>query len=346
MEPRFMATAIGSLPHTDTGAACRLMLENLTGMPPWPQLPARCFLENMYAQYSEGLPGIRVDESARRVWFQSDEMTADELEEFYRLVIEEDLDSFAVSERYAAGLAGFLGGEFEEELEGRPFIKGQVTGPVTFGLTVSDQAGRASLYDGTLEQAIVKGLNLKARWQSRELKRAAPEADVVLFFDEPYLVSVGSALVGVTREQVIRDIKECIAGCGADVTGIHCCGNTDWSILFEVGVDIVNFDAFGCLEGFTAYHREIEAHISRGGVIAWGVVPDSEKAIGLSAGGLADILEGAFDTLEGRGIDRETLARQSIVTPACGLGPTSVEAAGAALSLTGELSNLLRMRYF
>ncbi|MBU4240419.1 MAG: methionine synthase, partial [Actinobacteria bacterium] len=83
-----------------------------------------------------------------------------------------------------------------------------------------------------------------------------------------------------------------------------------------------------------------------GGVIAWGIVPDSEKAIGLSAGGLADILEGAFDTLAGRGIDREMLARQSIVTPACGLGPTSVEAAEAALSLTGELSNLLKMRYF
>ena len=346
MEPRFMATAIGSLPNAGAGPACRLMLDSLPEMPAWPQLPKRSFLENMYVQYSEGLPGITVDETAERVWFQADEMTSDELEEFYRSVIEEDLDRFAISPRYAAGLAGFLGDEFSGELRGRPYVKGQVTGPVSFGLTVTDQDRRAALYDETLEQAIVKGLNLKARWQCRALKQAVPGAEVVLFFDEPYLVSVGSALLGVTREQVTGDMKECIKGCGADVTGMHCCGDTDWSMVFETGVDIVNFDAFDCMEGFIAHHQEIDRHLGRGGVIAWGVVPNCDKAQALRVDGLADMLEGAFDTLEDRGIDRETLARQSMVTPACGLGPTSVEAAEAALSLTGELSGLLKERYF
>ena len=346
MEPRFMATAIGSLPHVDAGRACRLMLDCLPEMPAWPQLPKRSFLENMYVQYSEGLPGITVDETAERVWFQADEMTSDELEEFYRSVIEEDLERFAISDRYAAGLAGFLGGEFSGDLQGRPYIKGQVTGPVSFGLTVTDQDRRAALHDETLEQAIVKGLNLKARWQARALKQAVPGAAVVLFFDEPYLVSVGSALVGVTSEQVTRDMRECVVGCGADITGMHCCGNTDWSMVFETGVDIINFDAFECLEGFTAYHREIGEHVGRGGVIAWGVVPNSGKVQTVGAMELAGMLEGAFDMLEGRGVDREALARQSMVTPACGLGPTSVEAAEAALSLTGELSDLLKERYF
>jgi len=341
-----MATAIGSLPHVDAGAACRLMLDSLPEMPAWPQLPKRSFLENMYVQYSEGLPGITVDEAAERVWFQSDGITPDELEEFYRSVIDEDLERFAISDRYAAGLAGFLGGELSRELQGRPYVKGQVTGPVSFGLTVTDQDRRAALHDEILEQAIVKGLNLKARWQAGALKQAVPGAAVVLFFDEPYLVSVGSALVGVTREQVTRDMRECVAGCGADITGMHCCGNTDWSIVFETGVDIINFDAFECLEGFTAYHREIGEHVGRGGVIAWGVVPNSGIAETVGAEELADMLEGAFDMLEGRGIDRETLARQSMVTPACGLGTTSAPAAGAALSLTGELSGLLKERYF
>ena len=346
MEPRFLATAIGSLPYTDTGAACRVMLETLPEMPAWPQLPKRSFLENMYVQYSEGLPGITVDEAAERVWFQSDGITPDEMEEFYRSVIDEDLERFAISDRYAAGLAAFLSGGFAGELRGRPYIKGQVTGPITFGLTVTDQDRRAALYDETLEQAIVKGLNLKARWQARALKQAVPGAAVVLFFDEPYLVSVGSAMVSVTSEQVTRDMRECVRGCGADITGIHCCGNTDWSIVFETGVDIINFDAFECLEGFTAYHQEIGEHVGRGGIIAWGVVPYNEKVWTVGVVELADMLEGAFDMLEGRGIDRETLARQSMVTPACGLCSTSVEAAGAALSLTGELSVAMKERYF
>jgi methionine synthase II (cobalamin-independent) len=345
MEPQFTMTAIGSLPHTDPGQACALMLDALPEMSTWPQLPRRSFLENMCAQYSEGLPGIRVIEEDGRTWFQVDESLDSELEGFYQAVIDEDLDRFAMSKEYAAGLHYFLSGEFSAELENRPFVKGQVTGPISFGLTVTDQQGRASLYNETLEQVIVKGLKLKSRWQSYALKRAAPGAKVVMFFDEPHLVSVGSALISVSREQVIRDIKECLDGSGADLTGVHCCGNTDWSLLFETGVDIVSFDAFDYVNQFIAYNEEINEHIKRGGTIAWGIVPNDERAFGETGDVLAGIIESAFDMLEGRGIDRTAIARQSMVSPACGLGPASIEVAEHALALLEEVSGILRERY-
>jgi len=344
-EPQLLSTAIGSLPHTDPGQACALMLDALPEMPTWPQLPRRSFLENMYAQYSEGLPGIRVIEEDGRIWFQVDEDLDAELEGFYQAVIDEDLDRFAMSEEYAAGLHYFLSGALSYELGGLEFVKGQATGPISFGLTVTDQNRRASLYNETLEQVIVKGLALKARWQSRELRKAAPGAKVVMFFDEPYLVSVGSALISVSREQVVRDISDCITGSGADINGVHCCGNTDWSVLFETGVDIVNFDAFDFLDNFIAYDGEIKAHVRRGGVIAWGIVPNDERAFDETGEMLAGVIEGAFDTLEARGVERAALARQSIVSPACGLGPASVEVAERALALLAEVSGILRERY-
>ena len=328
-EPQLLSTAIGSLPHTDPGQACALMLDALPEMPTWPQLPRRSFLENMYAQYSEGLPGIRVIEEDGRIWFQ----------------VDEDLDRFAVSEEYAAGLHYFLSGALSYELGSLEFVKGQATGPISFGLTVTDQNRRASLYNETLEQVIVKGLALKARWQSRELRKAAPGAKVVMFFDEPYLVSVGSALISVSREQVVRDISDCITGSGADINGVHCCGNTDWSVLFETGVDIVNFDAFDFLDNFIAYDGEIKAHVRRGGVIAWGIVPNDERAFDETGEMLAGVIEGAFDTLEARGVERAALARQSIVSPACGLGTASVEVAERAMALLAEVSGILRERY-
>jgi methionine synthase II (cobalamin-independent) len=320
------------------------MLDALPDMPTWPQLPKRSFLENMYVQFSEGLPGVRVDEDNGRIWFQVDESLDADLEGFYQAVIDEDLDRFAMSEEYAAGLHYFLSGALEAELEDKPFVKGQVTGPISFGLTVTDQNRRASLYNETLEQAIVKGLTLKSRWQSYALRRAAPKAEVVMFFDEPYLVSVGSALISVGREQVIRDINECLEGSGADLTGVHCCGNTDWSLLFETSVDIVNFDAFDYLDSFIAYNDEINEHVKRGGMIAWGVVPNDERAFDETGEMLAGIIEGAFDTLEARGVDRAALARQSIISPACGLGPTSVEAAERVLFLLEDVSGTLRER--
>ncbi|NIV33365.1 MAG: hypothetical protein GWN58_29140, partial [Anaerolineae bacterium] len=45
------SVAAGSLPHTDSAAACRLALSTLD-IPTWPQLPRLSFLENMYVQYS------------------------------------------------------------------------------------------------------------------------------------------------------------------------------------------------------------------------------------------------------------------------------------------------------
>ena len=343
--PQYTMTAIGSLPHIDPVQACALMLDALPDMPTWPQLPKRSFLENMYVQFSDGLPGVRVDEDNGRIWFQVDESLDADLEGFYQAVIDEDIDRFAMSEEYAAGLHYFLSGALEAELEHKPFVKGQVTGPISFGLTVTDQNRRASLYNETLEQVIVKGLTLKSRWQSYALRRAAPGAQVVMFFDEPYLVSVGSALISVGREQVVRDISECLEGSGADLTGVHCCGNTDWSILFETGVDIVNFDAFEYLDGFIAYNEEINEHVKRGGLIAWGVVPNDERAFDETGEMLAGIIESAFDTLEARGVDRAVLASQSIISPACGLGPTSVEAAERALFLLEDVSGTLRKRY-
>ena len=344
--PQFAITTIGSLPHADPGEACSLMLDALPEMPAWPQLPKRSFLENMYAQYSEGLPGIRVDEENGRILFQVDESLEAELERFYQAVIDEELERFAISEEYAAGLQYFVSGPFLPELEKRAFVKGQVTGPISFGLTVTDQSRRASLYNETLEQVIVKGLTLKSKWESQVLRRAAPGAKVVMFFDEPYLVSVGSALINVSREQLIRDIKECLEGSGADLTGVHCCGNTDWSILFETGVDIVNFDAFDYLDRFIAYGEEIKEHIQRGGMIAWGVVPNDERVFDGTGEMLAGIVESAFDILESRGIDRLALANQSMITPACGLGSASVEVAERVLYLLADVSGTLRKRYW
>lgn len=337
--------AIGSMPHKEAERATRLMLEAFPDVASWPQLPGRGFRENMYAQYSEGMPGIVVDAEAGRIWFQADETLPGKLEEFYQAVVDEDLDRFRMSPGYAAGLDLLTGGAFAGELAGRRYVKGHTTGPVSFGLTVTDQNRRASIYDETLEQAIVKALALKGAWQSRELRRAAPGARVVMFYDEPYLHSVGSALISVSREQVVADIGECLRGCGADLTGIHCCGNTDWSMVFETGVDIVHFDAYEYLEPFVAYAGDIAAHLERGGALAWGVVPKDEEVFEVTAGKLVASLEGAFDALAGAGIDRELLAGRSLVSPSCGLGSATVEVAGRALELTREVSDAMRGRY-
>ena len=56
-----MATAIGSLPHRDAGAAAALVLRCLPELPAAPQLPIRTPLEGFVAQWARAIDGIRVE---------------------------------------------------------------------------------------------------------------------------------------------------------------------------------------------------------------------------------------------------------------------------------------------
>ena len=101
---------------------------------------------------------------------------------------------------------------------------------------------------------------------------------VICFIDEPILSAFGSSTyVSVKREDVVALISEVIDAVHAEgaIAGIHCCGNTEWSILIDAGVDIVNFDAFGYGETIALYPDAVSRFITGGGLIAWGVVPTS-----------------------------------------------------------------------
>ena len=40
--------------------------------------------------------------------------------------------------------------------------------------------------------------------------------------------------------------------------GVHCCGNTDWSILLKTKMDILNFDAYAYAQSVALYPDEIK----------------------------------------------------------------------------------------
>jgi methionine synthase II (cobalamin-independent) len=52
-----------------------------------------------------------------------------------------------------------------------------------------------------------------------------------------------------------------------------------------------------------------------------------------------------LEELAGKGFDRSVLARQALVTPACGLGSLSRAQAETVLELTREVSELARREF-
>lgn len=327
--------AAGSLPHQDPADACQLILDQLD-IPIWPQLPKRSFLENMYVQYSERFPGAVV--ANERIYVDRDRDLDPDLEQLYVAYLMEELDFAAISPAYAAGLHHFLGLDLDEP----PVIKGQVTGPVSWGLTVVDQKRRPTLYDDILAEAIAKHLRLKATWMEQELRKLSPQT--IIFVDEPYMSSFGSAYVSLSRDQVLTLMDEVFAGIEG-LKGVHCCGNTDWSLLLSTSADILNLDAYGYAESLALYPDEVSAFLERGGMIAWGIVPASDEALNETVDSLVERFQEALGLLMAKGLHRDDLLAQSLITPSCGCGPVEVETAERVFELTSSVSQALQERY-
>ncbi len=332
-----LATAVGSMPHIDPKEACHLVTTFLPQIPAWPQLPQRSFLENMYVQFSQGFPGVVIEEE--RIYVDRAKDLEQLLEQLYTAYVENELGKYALTPDYAAGLYAFLEAELGEPLA----VKGQITGPISWGLTVTDQERRPIIYDETLADALAKHLRLKAAWQERKLKVICP--NTIIFVDEPYMASLGSAFVSLPQERVVPLLEEVFGGIGG-LKGVHCCGNTDWSLLLKTSLDILNIDAYNYDYTIALYPDEVKAFLERGGVIAWGIVPSDERELkGETAKSLLERLEEAMGTLDRKGINFRFLMERCLLTPSCGLGSVSPEAAVWALELLAGVSTELRKRY-
>jgi methionine synthase II (cobalamin-independent) len=297
----------------------------------------------MYIQYSEGLPILKISEEKRSLVISSTSDVESELVTFYDRYFTQDINYFSISRDYAPGLYTMLELIDQGAARDASYIKGQTIGPITFTAGITDLDGKPVLHNPELVEAMVRGLAIKALWQIRELGRSGKKA--IIFLDEPYLSGFGSAYSAIQRHEVIDILQTFINYLRENsdaLIGIHCCGNTDWSMIIEAGPDIVNFDAFEYMDYFLLYPDDLIRFVKEGGTVAWGIIPTSSFSGNESVEGLSSKLKEGFDRVHKWGMDPEMLAERSILTPACGMGTMNTEAAEQALALLSHLSEAFR----
>lgn len=322
----FSTTGIGSLPHSNPEEACRVIFDSVD-IPFWPQLPHRNFLELMVPQYSEGSPFVKIEGEHIYVGKAEDEA----LTSFYEAIAAKT--GFPISEERAAGFYNFID---IIKKNGKRFdtLKGHITGPLTFTLSLTDDQKRPIFFDDELRELSLELLKGKASWQIEQLK---PYADnVLIFIDEPILSAIGtSSYLGVSNAEASRMLTEIVKHIKASggLAGIHCCGKADWPLILSSGIDVFNFDAYFYWDTLGIYPEEIKSFINNGGFIAWGVVPTSDIIRGVTLDGLCEQLERGLTSLEKIGVPREKLRRQSLLTPSCGTGSLEINDALKVFSL-------------
>ena len=345
LKGNFSATAIGSYPHNNVDDACDLILKTLPEIPCWPQLPERDMNEEMLVQYTEGLPFLKIDPVKKSVYVDMPEDNTDKLEEFYNNYMSEDPGLFALSDSHALGFSNMTRLLKEKKPEGLRAIKGQIVGPITLAGSLKDPEQIAMLHNPVLFDVIVKLLAMKACWQLDQY--AAFGLPRIIFLDEPYLSSYGSAFASLKKEQIVESLNEIFLAIHnrESLSGIHCCGNTDWTMLMETQVDIINFDAFGYMDTMLIYKKEVRTFLERGGIMAWGIVPTTDSIKDVTIGDLMDKMISAVDRLVESGIDQNLIIENSLITPSCGTGTMPLAEAEKAMTLTHELTIKLKDKY-
>jgi methionine synthase II (cobalamin-independent) len=336
-----LATGIGSLPHKDVHAALDLIFKYCPQIPFWPQLPKRDIKEGMVAQFSENLPCLEV--TAKGLVFNSEDKEK-KLEDFYKHIIDKDPDYFKINPDYAQGLYAFYNRLSKADLRHIEHVKLQVTGPFTFTASIKDGNGVALLHDPVFRQAFLEGLINKALWQIKLFERFGKS--IIVFIDEPYLGCFGSAYTAINREEavsVLKEFTEKITSAGKVLVGVHCCGNTDWSIFTDIKtIDIISFDAFGFLDRLLLYADNLKEFFGQGRILCWGIVPTQESSGKETPQSLVKVINAGIEILAKKGVSRELLIQNLIISPACGLGTLDASKSQAIFVLLSETSTLLK----
>jgi hypothetical protein len=152
-----------------------------------------------------------------------------------------------------------------------------------------------------------------------------------------------SPYISLSREHIIKSLEEIVTAIkkeGAYV-GVHCCSGGDWSILFQLPIHLVSFDAYSYFDSMLVYSEELDSFLKKGGCLAWGLVPTSEDVEVETVASLKEKFWEANKRLSKRGVTPELLARQYLLTPSCGTGTLAAAQSEKIYRITAQLQNKL-----
>ncbi len=314
------ATGIGSLPCADLDDALALLVEHTPGLLACPSLPLAHPGEYLLARAAAGMHGVEVMPDGS---LSVDPSKVDPFDPVTDPLPAEAHRSFF----------GFL----DAVADRQDPIKLQLGGPVTLGIAL----WRAGVDPGRAFAAAGAAVRLRAAAMVEAALQRAPLATQYVFVDEPGMVAVLSSDFPLDADDTIDVISGVLAAIEPHaVSGLHCCGATDWRLAQQAGPQILSMPVDVAVE---AHAGTIATHLERGGWIAWGAVP-TDGPVSTKVDRHWSRLGEVWCELVGSGCDPVLLRERAIVTPACGLAHHTPVQAGDMLRLSAEIGRRVQMQ--
>ncbi|MEI7644499.1 MAG: hypothetical protein WCJ55_09475 [Chloroflexales bacterium] len=336
--PACLPVLRGGLPHATAHDALALVVSVTPDLPAWPAVPERSFRETALAQAAAGFPGLTIDPEYARISVDhaAAEIGLDHLGLAY---LRSEPGAGILPSDHAAGLGELL------RLVGHGHharaLKGEVLGPVSLALQLTDEDDRPLAYDPALREALLHHLSLRVAWHHEQL---SPYADnVIICLDEPSLDALSLPLCPIDWEEGMGMIERLLAdmpGC----RGICLGGGVSWAAVLALPIDLVLFDAYEHGAALIQSAEAVSSFLERGGMLGWGIVPADPVALAHEhADLLTQRLERAVDYLSAvGGLDHGRILAASLITSSASLANLSVEAAEQALRMCAAVSRRLR----
>lgn len=320
-----MTVGIGSLPHRDLDAGIRFALDATT-IPTVPSLPRRSPAEGMIVQAMLGIVGVTVGQYGA---ISVDLNGIDPLAE-----VSTDLhhDAFAGFRRFLQ-----LAGERHADPHLGPIeaIKWQLVGPVTLGMAFL----RAGVPIHDAFDVSVRAVRSHVQHLLDAVEAALPGCRQLVFVDEPDMVDLTDVNFPIAPDTAIDLVSGSLAAIETRaLSGLHVCGDADWSSLISAGPQILSIPVDTSIVEAGGY---VQQFLARGGIVAWGAV-DTDGPISTTAERPWRQLTQLWCQLVERGCDPAMLRTQCLVTPECGLGMHTPSVAERVHRITADVGRRVR----
>ena len=308
---------IGSLPHRDLDAGARFALD-ATAIPTVPSLPKRSPAEGIIVQAMLGIDGVTVGQ------YGAIAVDVNRVDPLADVTTDLQHDAFAGFRRFLE-----LAAE-RHAVQPIEAVKWQLVGPVTLGMALL----RAGVPVHDAFDVSVRAVRSHVQHLLDAVEAAVPGARQLVFIDEPDMVDLTDAHFPVAPDIAIDLVSGALAAIEPRaLSGLHVCGDADWSTLISAGPQILSVPIGASIVDAAGY---LQQFLARGGIVAWGAV-HTDGPISTTAERPWRQLTQLWCQLVERGCDQVMLRTQCLVTPECGLGVHSPSVAERVHRITAEV---------